>query len=35
VLYRIQRAATTRMGEFTHPLLEAREVRRVSTGSPI
>ena len=27
LLYRIQREATTRMGEFTHPLLEAREVR--------
>jgi len=27
-LYRIQREATTRMGEFTHPLLEVREVRK-------
>ena len=27
-LYRFQREATTRMGEFTHPLLEKREVRR-------
>ena len=26
VLYRIQREATTRMGEFAHPLLEVREV---------
>jgi len=26
VLYRIQREATTRMGTFTHPLLEEREV---------
>ena len=28
LLYRIQREATTRMGEFTHPLLEVREIRR-------
>jgi F-type H+-transporting ATPase subunit gamma len=28
VLYRIQREATTRMGEFHHPLLEVREVRK-------
>jgi F-type H+-transporting ATPase subunit gamma len=28
LLYRIQRAATTRLGEFTHPLLEVREVRK-------
>jgi F-type H+-transporting ATPase subunit gamma len=28
LLYRIQRAATTRMGEFSHPLLEVREVRK-------
>jgi F-type H+-transporting ATPase subunit gamma len=28
VLYRIQREATTRMGEFAHPLLEVREVRK-------
>ena len=28
VLYRIQREATTRMGEFAHPLLEVREVHR-------
>jgi F-type H+-transporting ATPase subunit gamma len=28
VLYRIQREATTRMGEFSHPLLESREVRK-------
>src|SRR5262250_428995 len=27
LLYRIQREATTRMGEFNHPLLERREVR--------
>jgi len=27
LLYAIQREATTRMGEFSHPLLEAREVR--------
>ena len=27
-LYRFQREATTRMGEFTHPLLEKREVRK-------
>jgi len=27
LLYRIQREATTRMGEFTHPLLEVRPVR--------
>ena len=26
VLYRIQREATTRMGDFSHPLLESREV---------
>src|ERR1700746_263934 len=28
VLYRIQREATTRMGEFSHPLLETREVHK-------
>jgi F-type H+-transporting ATPase subunit gamma len=28
VLYRIQREATTRLGEFAHPLLEVREVRK-------
>jgi len=28
LLYRIQRAATTQMGEFAHPLLEVREVRK-------
>jgi F-type H+-transporting ATPase subunit gamma len=28
VLYRIQREATTRMGDFSHPLLESREVRK-------
>jgi len=28
LLYRIQREATTRMGEFTHPLLEVREIRK-------
>ena len=28
LLYRIQRAATTHLGEFTHPLLEVREVRK-------
>jgi F-type H+-transporting ATPase subunit gamma len=28
LLYRIQREATTRMGEFRHPLLEVREVRK-------
>ncbi len=28
LLYRIQRAATSRLGEFTHPLLEVREVRK-------
>src|SRR6267142_4587134 len=28
LLYRIQRRATTHAGDFTHPLLEAREVRR-------
>jgi len=28
LLYRIQREATTHMGEFTHPLLEVREVRK-------
>jgi F-type H+-transporting ATPase subunit gamma len=27
VMYRIQRAATAHMGEFTHPLLEVRDVR--------
>jgi F-type H+-transporting ATPase subunit gamma len=27
-LYRFQREATTRMGEFSHPLLEKREVRK-------
>ncbi|RZU40754.1 ATP synthase F1 subunit gamma [Edaphobacter modestus] len=27
-LYRIQREATTRMGDFSHPLLEVREVRK-------
>jgi len=27
LLYRIQREATTRMGQFSHPLLEVREVR--------
>jgi len=27
LLYRIQREATTRMGEFSHPLLEMRQVR--------
>jgi F-type H+-transporting ATPase subunit gamma len=27
LLYRIQREATTRMGEFSHPLLEKRDVR--------
>src|ERR1700757_415692 len=27
-LYRIQREATTRMREFSHPLLERREVRK-------
>ena len=27
-LYRFQREATTRMGEFSHPLLEVREVRK-------
>jgi F-type H+-transporting ATPase subunit gamma len=27
-LYRIQREATTRMGDFAHPLLEVREVRK-------
>ena len=30
MLYRIQREATTRMGEFTHPLLEVREVRKTA-----
>lgn len=30
MLYRIQREATTRMGEFTHPLLELREVRKTA-----
>ena len=28
LLYRIQREATTHMGEFKHPLLEVREVRK-------
>ena len=28
VLYRIQREATTRMGEFRHPLLAVREIRK-------
>ena len=28
LLYRIQREATTRMGDFSHPLLEVREVRK-------
>jgi F-type H+-transporting ATPase subunit gamma len=28
VMYRIQRAATAQVGEFTHPLLEVREVRK-------
>src|SRR6516162_7262922 len=28
LLYRIQREATTRMGDFTHPLREVREVRK-------
>jgi F-type H+-transporting ATPase subunit gamma len=28
VLYRIQREATTRMGEFAHPLLQVREVHK-------
>jgi F-type H+-transporting ATPase subunit gamma len=28
VLYRIQREATTRLGEFSHPLLAVREVRK-------
>jgi F-type H+-transporting ATPase subunit gamma len=28
VLYRIQREATTRLGDFAHPLLEVREVRK-------
>src|SRR5258708_65810 len=28
LLYRIQRAATTRMVEYSHPLLEVREVRK-------
>jgi F-type H+-transporting ATPase subunit gamma len=28
LMYRIQRAATTHVGEFTHPLLEVREVRK-------
>jgi F-type H+-transporting ATPase subunit gamma len=28
VMYRIQRAATAHVGEFTHPLLEVREVRK-------
>ena len=27
-LYRIQREATTRLGDFTHPLLEVRQVRK-------
>src|SRR5215470_141153 len=28
LLYRIQREATTRMGEFSHPLLEKRDVQK-------
>ena len=28
LLYRIQREATTRIGDFSHPLLQVREVRR-------
>src|SRR5216684_8100407 len=28
LLYRVQREATTRMGEFSHPLLEKRDVRK-------
>jgi F-type H+-transporting ATPase subunit gamma len=28
LLYRIQREATTRMGQFSHPLLEVREIRK-------
>lgn len=28
LLYRIQRAASTRMGDYTHPLLEVREIRK-------
>ncbi len=28
LLYRIQRRATTRVRDFTHPLLEVREVRK-------
>jgi F-type H+-transporting ATPase subunit gamma len=28
LLYRIEREATTRMGDFTHPLLEVREIRK-------
>ena len=28
LLYRIQREATTHAGDFTHPLLEVREVRK-------
>ena len=28
LMYRIQRAATTHLGEFTHPLLEVREIRK-------
>ena len=28
LLYRIQREATTRMGDFTHPLLEKREIKK-------
>ena len=28
VMYRIQRAATTHVGKFTHPLLQVREVRK-------
>ena len=28
LLYRMQREATTRMGDFSHPLLEVRQVRR-------
>jgi F-type H+-transporting ATPase subunit gamma len=28
LMYRIQRAATTQVGDFTHPLLEVREIRK-------
>src|SRR5512146_1494917 len=28
LIYRMQREATTRMGDFTHPLLEVRQVRK-------